>query len=189
MSIQLTQKKDVQNFYNKIAGSYDELYSEEQRKKFELASSLVSFKFNGKILDAGCGTGLFEVFLGKESEEHLIFGIDISRGVLDEAKKKFSGKPNIFLICGDVDCLPFPEKLFDSCVLFTVLHNLPNPEKTLNEIRRVIRKDALVVVTYLKVKASFNEFKSLIRKVGVKGDFLDHPAVNEYIFVGRVEES
>jgi len=189
MNIQLAQKRDVQNFYNKIARSYDELYGEEQRKKFRLALNLGVFRFNGKILDAGCGTGLFEAFLGKESKECLIFGVDISRGVLDEAKKKFSGKPNIFLICGDIDYLPFPSSLFDSCVLFTVLQNLPKPEKTLDEIRRVVKKDALIVATYLKVKISLDKFRSLIGKAGFKGDVLDDPAVNEYIFVGRIKTS
>jgi ubiquinone/menaquinone biosynthesis C-methylase UbiE len=118
-----------------------------------------------------------------------MFGVDISGGVFDEAKKEFSRKPNIFVICGEIDYGPLPNNLFDSCVLFTVLQNLPKPEKTLDEIRRVVKKDALIVATYLKVKISLDKFRSLIGKAGFKGDVLDDPAINEYIFVGRIKTS
>ncbi|RLG91955.1 MAG: hypothetical protein DRO36_02940 [Candidatus Hecatellales archaeon] len=182
------RKRDVQNFYNKIARSYDELYGEEQKEKFRLALNLNNLKLNGKVLDAGCGTGLLEEFLGGrvEAEKLLVFGVDISRGVLNEAKKKFSGKQNIFLICGDIDYLPFPDKMFNSCMLFTVLQNLPQPEKTMGEVKRVAKKNALIVVTYLRVKASLEEFRLLIGKSGIKGKFFDNPKINEYVFVGRI---
>ena len=45
--------------YDAEADGYDELYSDEQRTKYELAFRSIVFCGADRILDCGCGTGIF----------------------------------------------------------------------------------------------------------------------------------
>ena len=169
-------------FYDKISKSYDKLYGEEQKQKFSFALHKVKFNFKGKILDAGCGTGLFEEFIIKRMDGNsLFFCVDFSKKLLEKAKKKHRVKENIFLVCADIDKLPFPNNFFDVCVIFTVFQNLPNPNQTLEEIKRVCRKNALLVTTYLKTETNLENFKNFLGKIGFKPEVFDPPHLNEYV--------
>ncbi len=183
--LEVEKKKDTKNFYNMIANSYDLLYGQEQIEKYKLTIKLGNIEFKGKLLDGGCGSGLFEETFKEKTKNCLIFGVDISRKLLDKAKQKTVNQPNVFLVCGDLDYLPFPPDMFDFCVVFTVLQNLPNPKLTLKEIKRVLRKEACLIATYLKTKISLEGFRSLLQEAGLKGEILDKQKVNEYIAIYR----
>lgn len=86
-----------------------------------------------KILDAGCGTGLFLRKLPPGS-----YGIDISMTALVKAKNY---APNAKIFLSDIEKMPFKNNFFDTILCTEVLEHLPNPDKALEEIRRVLKKN------------------------------------------------
>jgi cyclopropane fatty-acyl-phospholipid synthase-like methyltransferase len=53
------KKREIRLRYDAEANGYDELYSEEQRTKFEFALRRIALRREDRILDCGCGTGIF----------------------------------------------------------------------------------------------------------------------------------
>ncbi len=131
------RKRDTVAWYNALSKGYDELYGEEQgRKYFEV---LKRFDIKGKILDVGCGTGLFCKYV-----EDFYVGIDISEGMIEKCKERCEN-----VIIADADYLPFKDGAFELCVSFTVLQDLPKPERAINEMIRVCKR---IIISSVKGK-------------------------------------
>lgn len=89
-----------------------------------------------KILDVGCGTGeLLYVFENgyKNVEAH---GLDISPKMLEKAKERTS---NVEYKEGNVEKLPYDNDTFDIVVNSASFHHYENPQKALEEMRRVLK--------------------------------------------------
>lgn len=96
---------------------------------------------NIKILDFGCGPGstikLLHTF-GK------VYGVDIEPQVVDYCKQK--GMENIKIIENNKK-LPFTSNSFDMITCMDVLEHIDREENTLNELKRLLKKDGLLVIT------------------------------------------
>jgi demethylmenaquinone methyltransferase/2-methoxy-6-polyprenyl-1,4-benzoquinol methylase len=139
-------------------------YSEEQTAKIDAALESVSVKQHSVILDVGCGTGLLFNHVAEKAET--IVGLDISRKNLLQAKERSKKFDNVHLILADADNLPFNE-VFSHAFAVTLIQNMPNPAKTLKEVERVTKNDAVIVVTGLKKRFSLEDFVKLLHKTGL----------------------
>jgi ubiquinone/menaquinone biosynthesis C-methylase UbiE len=156
-------KKEVENYYNTTASSYDSLHAQEQQAKYaEALRKLEGGKLKGVILDAGCGTGL--LFNQLKGFENLI-SVDLSGGMLNIAKRRAEGKANVHLIRCDVERLPFRGMVFDACFFFTVAQNLPNPLEAFKELGRVSRREAAMALTLMDGTA---EVGDVLKLTGLK---------------------
>jgi len=95
----------------------------------------------GKILEIGCGIGYISAYLGAE------YGIDNNSKVIAVAKKLY---PHTAFIVGDSTNLPFKPDQFNTVVCYNVLEHLTNSEieKTLFEVKRVLKNDGVFLVGY-----------------------------------------
>lgn len=152
--------------YNLTAKSYDELYAQEQKAKIETALEKVRIAYNSLILDCGCGTGLLFEYVADKAKT--IVGLDISRGVLEKAKKRAKKFGNVHLVLADADHQPFKDSVFSHIFAVTLLQNMPNPEETLIELKRVAMENAFFVVTGLKKKFSRASFEVLLHKLKLR---------------------
>ncbi|WP_235283653.1 MULTISPECIES: class I SAM-dependent methyltransferase [unclassified Methanosarcina] len=91
---------------------------------------------SGNILEVGVGTGKNLKYYPSNS---LVTGIDASEGMLDIARKKAMGMPNVSLLLMDAEHLEFPDRSFDYVVTTFVLCTVPDPVKALEEMRRVLK--------------------------------------------------
>ena len=98
-----------------------------------------------------------------------------------EGWTKFRDKINSFLVSADAEHLPFRDKVFDTIFAITLIQNLPNPIKSLKEIKRVSKREASIVVSGLKRKYTFKEFKSIIRKAIFLRELYDMEDLKDYI--------
>ncbi|MHC1590079.1 MAG: class I SAM-dependent methyltransferase [Candidatus Hecatellaceae archaeon] len=156
-------KKEVENYYNTTANSYDSLHAREQQAKYaEALKKLEGGKLKGVILDAGCGTGL--LFSQLRGFENLV-GVDLSGGMLNIARRRAEGKPNVHLVRCDVERLPFRSMVFDTCFLFTVAQNLPNPLEAFKEFGRVSKREAAIALTLMDGVA---EVGDVLKLTGLK---------------------
>lgn len=88
------------------------------------------------ILDLGCGDGL-NIKILKQMGINNIVGIDISRYLLKLAKKN---NPDVKFFLGSADKLPFKNGKFDIVLADSVFHHLIDYPKSIDEIRRVLKK-------------------------------------------------
>jgi len=160
------KKRQTKRHYNQSATVYDAQYYEEQETKIKAALAELNLAKENFVLDAGCGTGL--LFPHVAERVKLVVGVDISVRILKEAKKRVKEYSNTAVIIADTDYTPFPNDIFDAVFAITLLQNMPKPYQTLNEMKRMTKQNATIVVTGLKKAFSRKEFTRLLREAGLK---------------------
>ncbi len=170
------EKSRVKDRYDQLGGKlYDVRYTEEQIEKY---GHIFTHLGRGKTLDNGCGTGLFLPYL----DEHSV-GLDLSFELLREAHER-AGK--LCLIQGDSENLPFRAAVFDNMASVTVIQNLPDPKRLIEESSRVVKKDGIMVVTSLKRVYSEDEFKMLVETGELRVNIVNTTEnINDWIAVIR----
>lgn len=160
---------------------YDARYAREQKAKYEAAFESLGSTSYGKVLDVGCGTGLLFEYLADKAETTI--GLDISRKTLNKAKERMQPFPNVHLILADADYIPLQGKVFSHVFAMTLIQNVPKPIDTLNEITRVARNDAKIVLTALRKVFTMENFKKLVRDTDLKIVALHEDGLQCYVAV------
>lgn len=80
------------------------------------------------ILDLGAGTGLFSSMVLLKYPEARLTLMDLSDSMLQEARRRFHGAPNVDYITGDYSSYPFTQT-YDAVVSSLSIHHLTHPEK------------------------------------------------------------
>ena len=175
------KKRKIMGRYDVTAESYDEQYADEQRRKYRAALGSVDVD-EKNLLDVGCGSGLF--FLEVAEKAGIVVGVDVSRKLLKKANRHTKEYPNFFVLQADADHLPFADEFFGSVFTFTVLQNMPKPDKTLAELKRVATAGGRIVVTGLKKAFTISEFMDVLEGSSLQVEtFKDDEAINCYIAV------
>ena len=91
-----------------------------------------------KILDFGCATGDYCLELKKFGFECV--GVDINEEYIKIAREK---EVDAYII---EDQLPFSDNSFDTVILIEVLEHIVDPDKVLEEAKRVAKKNILITV-------------------------------------------
>lgn len=104
----------------------------------------------GRLLEAGCGEGLFLVPLAKYNKELKLYGIDVWVDILKKAKKRFKEKDLRYIQISQADAkkLPFKDGLFDTVMCINVIFNLKSWSATwrvLHEMIRVCKKGGTII--------------------------------------------
>jgi SAM-dependent methyltransferase len=109
---------------------------------------LDNLKDNSCICDCGIGTGAFSLALVNTVTAKLnVIGVDISPQMLDKAKQTLQKVDiNYQFYQNNVTALPFPDATFDLLVSAHMLEHLPNPLVGLQEMARVLRPGAAIVL-------------------------------------------
>ncbi|MDD5766281.1 MAG: class I SAM-dependent methyltransferase [Candidatus Marinimicrobia bacterium] len=114
----------------------------------------VAAELHGKILDVGCGNGIFLLeWSAGDNQSTQLFGLDYDGHALSEAKLIFKDNhlsPDRF-IRGDAFHLPFPENSFDAVFCLNTLiniHPFTRVSALLSELHRVCKKNGKIVFDY-----------------------------------------
>ena len=95
----------------------------------------------GRILDVGCNNGSFLALMAKEGWE--TYGVDFSQTAINNAQTVF-GQEHTF--CGDLEQAGYEDGFFDVVTLYDTIEHLPNPRQVLQEVKRICKPSALVVI-------------------------------------------
>jgi len=175
-------KKQHINQYNLISRFYNARYGIEQGKKYDSVLSVLKLINKNIILDVGCGTGLFINKIA--SNGGFVIGIDISKRMLHKAKTSCNKMPNVFFICSDADYLPLKENLACFVFVFTLLQNMPDPERIIIEIMRITHDKAVIVLTAHKKAFTRKAFIQLLEKAGLNvSKFFTTEDLKDYIAI------
>ncbi len=144
----LEDKRRAMAFYRTFSRIYDSVnpsfYTERMR---ELAAEKGHIGAGSLVLDVGCGTGYTTEALDRETQGGSVTGLDMTTQQLARARRKIrSGELNASLTRGDADRLPFSDSSFDATVSVGALEHLPDPDRSIAEMARVVRPGGWVVV-------------------------------------------
>ena len=152
--------------YDLQAPIYNVQYLGEQDAKIEDILSSLKLESQEAVLDLGCGTGF--LFHHINPLIGLLVGVDLSQKALQEAKKRTKKLSNVALVRADADNTPFIDQTFDKVFAITVLQNMPDPTRTLCEMKRAAKPQAIFAVTGLKKKFTQESFLDLLELAQLK---------------------
>jgi len=100
------------------------------------------------VLDAPCGTGRFFPVLAKHG--HRVIGADISADMLRAIPNHHSGDHRVWMLRGDIECLPLPDSSVDVVLAMRVWSFLSDEARRalLFQSRRIARRSLLVQVRF-----------------------------------------
>lgn len=98
-------------------------------------------------LDVGCGNGAFTEELIRRCAPKAVTGIDPSEGQLAYARERDGAGMATFQVA-DAQALPFDDDSFDAAVMALVIAFVPEPQKAVREMARVVRPGGWVA-TYM----------------------------------------
>lgn len=111
----------------------------ERRYKIYI-KNIQTIKKNGSLLDIGCNIGLFLNVAHQAG--FTVFGVEFNKGCADYGRKYF----NLDIYSDYLEALAFPDKSFDVITLFDVLEHIPDMHGFMSEVRRVLKRDGLLVL-------------------------------------------
>jgi len=129
------------------------------------------------VLDLGCGSGAFTTFIARAvGEKGRVYALDIQADMLKQLENKLS-KPenkdiqNIKLIEGNAYELPFDKGSLDLVNMVTVLQEIPDRNRALQQVKRVLKPGGFLAVTELFPDPDY-PWKSTTIKFGEAAGFV-----------------
>jgi demethylmenaquinone methyltransferase/2-methoxy-6-polyprenyl-1,4-benzoquinol methylase len=162
----------IQEMFDAIAKQYDllnTLLSLGLHKlwKKQIAKDII-FKDRCKLLDIASGTGDIALLLKKKHGDRVdIIGLDFSAEMIEIAKCK-SQKSNLKIkfIVADATNIPYPDNYFDYVTIAFGIRNIPEINKCLNEISRVLKSNGkLIILEFGKPSKPFYYFYKVYNKL------------------------
>ncbi len=150
---------DVRSYFERAAGSFDQLYGEEAQSRFsrwmnrQFRSDIVGrFVFTCEhvkesraesVLDVGCGSGRYLAAFAKLGVERIV-GIDLSQPMLDLSAKYVAefGHTDTQLVLADFDTFASTER-FDVVVAMGFFDYQPDPVSVLRKMRGYSRSSVI----------------------------------------------
>ena len=146
--------RDHKNFWDRNAGRYDRFMRKDRAaydEMYELIRPVVRHK---TVLELAAGTGLIAKHIVNAAAH--IEATDASAEMVAEAKRH-NHSAKLHFSVQDMFRLPYANQSFDVVIVSNALHIVPQPEKALAEIRRVLKDDGVLIApTFTHAGNSFS---------------------------------
>ena len=152
------------NFWDKNAGRYDRFMHKDAAAYEQLYELLRPVVRRKTVLELATGTGLIAKHIVRSADH--IEATDASQEMIDQAKQGIKSTKLYFSV-QDMFHLPYAEQSFDVVIVSNALHIVPEPERALAEIRRVLKEDGVLVApTFTHAdNAFFGKVKAFFMKL------------------------
>lgn len=176
MKIFTNETEKVQAQYAKADGlntrlSIHEKYSTNRMGLGNWFFTVYSIEEGMKVLELGCGTGSMwtnhKDVVGKCSE--IVFS-DFSAGMLETAKANIGELPNVKYQVIDIQDIPFEDNYFDMVIANFMLYHVPDIEKALSEVSRVLKKGGSF---YAGTSGEHGVMETIVGWLGFEGVFVN----------------
>ena len=167
-------KDKVESYWTKRANRFfelrhDEIESEKSAKWLEEIKQLLPAGESLNILDLGCGTGYFEVILGREG--HKVTGIDLTEEMITKANDMIRiyglDSNDVKAMVGDAENVAFADESFDVVITRNLTWTLPHPIDAYKDWYRVLRKGGVLLnfdAEYAKGAHNLNSPENIAHK-------------------------
>ena len=139
-NILLKNKKSVPSEFDSVAKKYDlaTFLSQGYQDDLQLSVDRMKLKGNEYLADLCCGTGKSTQACLNNLKNGRVLGIDNSKEMLEVAKAKFSSENSEF-VQSDVMELDYPDNSFDAIFMAYGIRNMPDYEKCLINLKRMLK--------------------------------------------------
>lgn len=176
---------------------------------YELAETFLNEKQKkGFLLDIACGTGHGTIKFNNKG--YKVYGADYDLAQINENKKRLSNKKDVIFQQEDIMNISFDDNFFDVILCMETIEHV-DPDKTLVELKRVMKNDAYLIMSTPQnsttsqcinpqhlYEYSLNEIKSIVSKyfkiekiIGLKAGKIyfedDSIGANTVIFAQKVD--
>jgi ubiquinone/menaquinone biosynthesis C-methylase UbiE len=161
--------------FERAAGYYDATRTTDPatlRQILELLSTHVAGE--GDVLEIGVGTGQLALPLAAAGVR--VVGVDLSAAMMARLVEKADGRRSVALVQGDATRLPFADGVFGGAYARWVLHLIPEWERVLRELDRVVGAGARVAIEPGGFAGPFREV--FLRFVEILGDAARPPGLD-----------
>lgn len=174
------RKKESYKIFNDIAGTYDFLnhtlsFGIDIYWRNKLLKHLPK-KDSINALDLATGTGDVALTLINDSRIKKITGLDLSKGMIDIGIQKVQKKgleKKINLMLGDGVNIPAADSSFDLTTISFGIRNFSDPQKSLHDIYRVLKKDGRLMIMEFAIPSNplvraiyFFYFRHFLPRIG-----------------------
>ncbi|MBN2364985.1 MAG: class I SAM-dependent methyltransferase [Calditrichaeota bacterium] len=121
----------------------DKFMLQEIRRRYQEFFYLAPLKNHEKILEIGSGGGFVVENFGKKKPFYIPLDIPVQNLRKIRNRNSYPVSP----CCGDAYKLPFRSATFERVVMAEVLEHLAEPEKVLQELRRILKPDGLLMLS------------------------------------------
>ena len=146
--------KEKKNFWDRNARIYNR-FMRKDRAAYETMYALIRPVVKAKtVLELATGTGLIAKHIVNAAAH--IEATDVSAEMIAEAKRDTHSAKLHFSV-QDMFRLPYANGSFDAVIVSNALHIVPQPEKALREIGRVLKDDGVLIApTFTHAGNSFS---------------------------------
>lgn len=124
-----------------VPGSTDRAETADHMARYDFTAT----RARGMTLDLGSGVGYGAAIIAAAQSVNFLIAFDISSRVLAFGKGSYG--ETISFVTGDAGALPFSKDSLDSVVCLEVIEHVPDAERVLREIARVLRPEGLLIVS------------------------------------------
>ena len=129
-------------FWNRIAKIYDHFMKKDHKAYKQMYSLIYPVVRHKQVLELATGTGLIAKHIVRSADH--IEATDASQEMIEQAKQGVKSTKLHFSV-QDMFHLPYADRSFDVVIVSNALHIVPEPEKALAEIRRVLKEDGILI--------------------------------------------
>lgn len=140
----MTTTTDAKAQFDRQAHFYKERWASWSDESLRRLLTLADPKPSWRVLDIATGTGFTALAVAPLVAE--VVGLDISPGMLTQARQRGISVPNVSWIEASADCLPFADADFDLVMSRIAPHHFPDIPAFLAEARRVLRPGGVFVL-------------------------------------------
>ena len=134
--------RERKDFWDRNAGLYDRFMQKDgaaYEMMYEMIQPVVRHK---TVLELATGTGLIAKHIVNAAA--LVEATDASAEMIAEAKRD-NHSAKLHFSVQDMFRLPYANQSFDVVIVSNALHIVPQPEKALIEIKRVLKDDGVLI--------------------------------------------
>jgi len=158
-------------FWQLYAKGYGPIMNIIGKGFYEDLCAEIAEDFTGKenILELACGSGQLSFYLADKCSSYT--ATDFSENMIKEASKKNKASVNgLKFELQDATAITYPDNTFDVVVIANALHIMPDPDKAMKEISRVLKSGGtLYAPTFVYNKdRKLTFWIKIISKVGFK---------------------
>lgn len=151
---------DNKKFWNRIAFIYEKVQTvgKGSRKFYDKLNTEIGKQLQSdmKVLELAMGPALLTEGIARQCNQ--LYATDFSEKMVLQARRK-KLPDNVVIEQADATNLPYKDEEFDAIVIANALHIMPDPKKAICEIKRVLKKDGIIIAPTYTREITNNKLK------------------------------